>query len=107
MSRAAAHEDVFRAIADPSRRAVLDLLRSGERSVGDLLTSFDLSQPALSQHLRVLHDAGLVRRRSVGRKGMYRIDPAPLRRVARWVARYERFWNAKLDALGRHLEGME
>lgn len=96
--------DVFRAIADPTRRGLLDGLLAGEASVGVLASAFDLSLPAVSQHLRVLREVGLVTEQRVGRERRYRIRPEPLREVVDWVARYERFWEDRLDALGRHLE---
>lgn len=96
--------DVFRAIADPTRRGLLDGLLAGEASVGVLASAFDLSLPAVSQHLRVLREVGLVTEQRVGRERRYRIRPEPLREVVDWVSRYERFWEDRLDALGRHLE---
>jgi DNA-binding transcriptional ArsR family regulator len=104
MSRAAAAADVFHAIADPTRRGLLDGLVAGEAAVGQLAASFDMSLPAISQHLRVLREAGLVTERRVGRERRYRVQPEPLREVVDWVQHFERFWNEKLDALGRHLE---
>jgi DNA-binding transcriptional ArsR family regulator len=101
---AAARTDAFRAIADPTRRAVLDLLRQSERSVSELCEPFAMSQPALSQHLKVLRRAGLVTTRRAGRLRVYALDPRPLRAVSEWVAHYERFWDEKLDALGRYLD---
>lgn len=95
---------VFRAVSDPSRRAILDLLAEGERAVSDLLTHFPFSQPALSKHLKVLRDAGLVAWRAVGRQRLYSLEAEGLRSVAEWVAHYERFWNEKLDALGTVLD---
>jgi len=97
-------EDAFRAIGDPTRRAILDLLSDGERPVNDLVARFNMSQPALSQHLKVLREAGLVTPRKEGRRRLYRIEPAPLREVYDWVRHYERFWADKLDALGRYLD---
>ncbi len=96
--------DTFRAIGDPTRRAILDLLSERERTVGELVERFDVSQPALSQHLRVLRDAGLVAPRKDGRRRVYRIEAEPLREVYDWVSHYERFWDEKLDALGRYLD---
>ena len=104
MSRRHANSDAFRAISDPTRRAVLDLLRVGERPVRELARSFRMTQPALSQHLRVLRDAGLVTQRRAGRERMYRIQPRELKPVGEWIAQYERFWRHKLRALGDHLE---
>ena len=104
---AAATATVYRAIADPTRRSILDLLRAGERAVVDLLGHFDFSQPALSKHLKVLRDAGLVRMRKVGRERRYRVDAKGLRAVHDWVGHYERFWNEKLDRLGDVLDDLD
>ena len=97
-------DTVFRAVSDPSRRAILDLLAEGELAVGSLLEHFSFSQPALSKHLRLLREAGLVATRAVGRKRLYSLQAEGLRSVADWVSHYERFWNEKLDALGDVLE---
>jgi DNA-binding transcriptional ArsR family regulator len=94
---------VFRAVADPTRRAILDCLASKEESVMKLAASFDITLPAVSQHLRVLQDAHLVARRRDGRKIFYRLNPEPLSEVARWIHPYERFWRKRLRALGEHL----
>ena len=104
MARPEAAVDVFRAIADPTRRGLLDLLRNGERSVGALAGEFSLSQPAISQHLRVLKDVGLVREERQGRHRVYQLRPRPLREVLDWVSCYERFWAHKLDALEAYLD---
>lgn len=95
--------DVFRAIADPTRRGLLDLLAAGEAPVGALAAEFDVSLPAISQHLKVLREVGLVSEQRVGRERRYRIEPEPLKEVVDWIAHFEKFWNKKLDALGRHL----
>lgn len=95
---------VFKAIGDPTRRAILDLLAESERSVGELTDAFPMSQPAMSQHLKVLRTAGLVTPRKDGRRRLYRVAPEPLREVYDWVQHYERFWDDKLDALGRFLD---
>jgi DNA-binding transcriptional ArsR family regulator len=94
----------YRAIADSTRRAILDALAERERSVGDLCELFHVSQPAVSQHLKVLRESGLVRVESRGRHRFYALEPGPLREVHDWVGHYERFWNAKLDVLGRVLD---
>jgi DNA-binding transcriptional ArsR family regulator len=104
MKRRAAGRDPFRAVADPTRRSVLDLLAAGERSVTELVERFRMTQPAMSQHLRVLRSAGLVGCRREGRKRLYRIRPEQLKPVAEWVAQYERFWKRKLRALSDFLE---
>jgi DNA-binding transcriptional ArsR family regulator len=94
---------VFRAVADPTRRAILDCLANKEESVLKLAACFDMTLPAVSQHLRVLQDAHLVTRRRDGRKIFYRLSPEPLSQVARWIHPYERFWRKRLHALGEHL----
>jgi DNA-binding transcriptional ArsR family regulator len=96
--------DVFQAIADPTRRRLLELLAESERPVKELAAPFRMSQPAISQHLRVLREAGLVSERREGRHHHYRLNPEPLRDVADWVARYQRFWDQRLTALERYLD---
>jgi DNA-binding transcriptional ArsR family regulator len=86
----ARRDAVFRAISEPTRRRILDLLADRERAVKELVPQFRMSQPALSQHLRVLRDAGLVRIRRQGRMRVYSVDPRPLREVSDWVGRYQR-----------------
>lgn len=103
MSRAAATAAVFRAVADPTRRRLLDLLKRGERPVTSLADTFDVSLPAISQHLKVLKTVGLVRERRDGRRRLYRLRARPLRAVADWVSHYETFWTERLDALDEHL----
>src|SRR4051812_39307196 len=98
-----ATDDVFRAIADPIRRELLDRLRSGSQPVSKLASSFHVTLPAISQHLRVLKDVGLVREERSGRQRFYRVNPGALREVSDWVSHYQRFWSRKLDALERHL----
>jgi len=95
--------DVFRAISDPTRRALLDLLESRELPVTALVERFKVSQPAISQHLRVLRESGLVSERRQGRQRLYRLEPTPLRGAYDWLAHYRHFWTGKLDALGEHL----
>ena len=80
--------DVFRAVADPTRRAILDRLRSAELSVNDLAGPFDMTQPAVSQHLRILLDAGLVEAEQIGRQRLYKLNPQPLRAVFQWSGLY-------------------
>ncbi len=91
--------DVFRAISDPSRRAILDHLREGEMTVGDLVARFAMTQSAISQHLRILRDSRLVQVQKDGRLRRYRLNCKPLLEIYDWVAHYERFWQQKLDAL--------
>jgi DNA-binding transcriptional ArsR family regulator len=99
--------DVFHAIADDTRRALLDRLSRGEEAATTLSESFHISQPAVSQHLRVLRQAGLVEERRVGRFRLYRLQPEALREVADWVSHYEQFWRTKLAALGELLNATE
>jgi DNA-binding transcriptional ArsR family regulator len=104
MSRPAANADVFVVIADPTRRALLDLLRMGEQPVKQLAKPFSMSLPAISQHLQILCEAGLVEMRKAGRQRLYRLNPEPLKQISDWLADYEQFWQEKLDALGNYLE---
>ncbi|NDJ24665.1 metalloregulator ArsR/SmtB family transcription factor [Nostoc sp. B(2019)] len=104
MSRPVASADVFVAIADPTRRALLDLLRIGEQPVKQLAEPFAMSLPAISQHLQILCEADLVQVRKAGRQRLYRLNPEPLKQISNWVADYEQFWQEKLDALGNYLE---
>jgi DNA-binding transcriptional ArsR family regulator len=100
MSRMAA----YAALAEPSRRHILDLLRGGERSVNDLVARLDLSQPGVSKHLKVLREAGLVEVRPEGKRRWYGLRAEPLAEVAEWLEPYRQHWDARLDALERHLE---
>jgi DNA-binding transcriptional ArsR family regulator len=96
--------DVYVAIADPTRRALLRRLADeGEKNVSDLTVPFSISQPAVSKHLRILRQAGLVRSRKEGRLRLYEINPRKLRHVHDWVSHFEKYWDAKLDALGEYL----
>jgi DNA-binding transcriptional ArsR family regulator len=94
----------YGALAEPHRRQILDLLRDGERSVGDLVGRLRLSQPGVSKHLGVLREAGLVRVRAEGRRRWYGLRPEPLAEVDRWLEPYRDYWTDRLDALERHLE---
>jgi DNA-binding transcriptional ArsR family regulator len=96
--------DVFDAIASPVRRAILDLLRDGARPVHGVAASFAMTRPAVSQHLRVLRQAGLVAEDRVGRERHYRLDPRPLRAVVDWAGHYERFWQHHARMLSELLE---
>ncbi len=97
----------FEVLAEPSRRAIMDLLLAGERPVGELVSELHMSQPAVSRHLRVLRDAGLVRVRVDAQRRLYRIEAEPLRAMDEWLAPYRRLWAARLDALSEHLDAME
>ena len=91
-------------LAEPTRRRILDLLRERERSVGELVTALDLSQPGVSKHLRVLRAAGLVAVRQEAQRRWYTLDAAPLAEVDAWLQPYRRLWADRLDALERHLD---
>lgn len=95
---------VFHAIADPNRRRILDLLREGERSVQELVCSFDITFGAVSQHLKILREARLVTRRKEGRKRIYRLEPGPLKQVHDWTGIYEAAWRGRFRKLRAHLE---
>jgi DNA-binding transcriptional ArsR family regulator len=104
MHRAQASDDVFRAIADPTRRAILDRLRAGPANAGALAADFRSSRPAVSKHLRVLREARLVSDIRIGRERFYTVDPVPLQAAAGWLEGYRSFWQSSLDQLKRHLE---
>ena len=94
----------FEVLAEPTRRRILDLLRDGERSVGELVDRLTLSQPGVSKHLRVLRDAGLVQVRVEAQRRWYGLRPEPLTEIDAWLEPYRRLWAQHLDALERHLE---
>lgn len=87
------------ALSDPIRRELVDLLAGGERSAGELASRFPVSRPAVSRHLRVLREAGLLRVRTDGRRRLYALDPEPLRELDTWLERYRALWAQRLDAL--------
>lgn len=94
----------FAILAEPSRRAILSLLASSERSVSDLERQLRLPQPSVSKHLRVLREAGFVEARVDAQRRLYRLRPEPLMEVDAWLAPFRRFWAPHLDALERHLD---
>lgn len=96
--------DIFHAIADPNRRRLLDLLLAEERSVQQLMPHFDVTVGAISQHLKVLRESGLVVRRKQGRYRFYRARPEALKDVHDWTERYRAFWESRLDRLGTYLD---
>ena len=104
MSRWPAAATTFNAVADPTRRAILQLLREREQSVSELMAPFEVSQSAISQHLRVLRDAGLVADRQEGRLRLYRLNAEPLREIADWVQHFEEFWPERLQRLRAFLD---
>jgi DNA-binding transcriptional ArsR family regulator len=97
-------EAAFSALADPTRRAVLDLLRAGTRPAGDIARAFPISRPAISKHLRILRRAHLVEERREGRHRMYQLNPEPLKSVDSWLEQYRSFWNTSLANLKSFVE---
>jgi DNA-binding transcriptional ArsR family regulator len=98
---------IFEVLAEPSRREILDLLRTGERPVNDLVEQLRLTQPTVSKHLKVLRGAGLVEVRQDAQRRWYRLRLEPLTELDDWLAPYRRMWTSSLDALERHLDTME
>jgi DNA-binding transcriptional ArsR family regulator len=96
--------DGFVALAHPLRRQILELLAEAERPVGDIAARFAVTRPAVSQHLRILLDAGLVSERRRGRERLYRLRPEGVREVYDWLAHYRRFWDERLVRLAQHLD---
>ena len=99
-------ESSFAIIAEPNRRAILGLLASSERSVGEIERRLRMPQTSVSKHLRVLREAGFVESRVEAQRRVYRIRPEPLMEVDAWLAPFRRFWTAHVDALERHLDRM-
>ncbi len=97
-------DDVFVAIAHPLRRSLLDALASGERPVNELAGAYQVSRPAISQHLRILLDAGLVEGRRRGRANCYALRPEKLAAAHQWISKYERFWDTRMARLGQYLD---
>lgn len=97
-------EAVFHALADSTRREILDLLRTAERPAGEIAERFPVSRPAISRHLRVLREAGLVTHRKEAQSRLYRLAPEALREVDHWLDRYRAFWSARLQDLRRYVE---
>lgn len=96
--------DVFQAIADPTRRSIMELLADQELPVTVISSNYPMSRTAVSKHLRVLSEAGLVKERKVGRETRYRMEPEPLLELKRWLDYYDRFWENKLNVLQRLVE---
>ena len=102
-----AENKIFQALADPSRRAIFESLTHGEAAVKDLTARFDITQPAVSQHLAALKDAGLVQGRREGRCVYYRVEPSGMKPLIDWIAHYRVFWTDRVDRLERLLEKMD
>jgi len=100
-------DPVFRALADPTRRAVLDLLRSGRQPAGQIARAFPVSRPAISKHLRLLRRAHLVREHRTGRHRFYQLNPQPLQAVDHWLEQYRLFWTSKLAGLKAFVESAQ
>ncbi len=100
-------ESAFAILAEPSRRAILGLLASSRRSVGEIERQLRMPQPTVSKHLRVLRDAGFVESAVDAQRRLYRLKPEPFREVDDWLAQFRRSWSAHLDALERHLDRMD
>ena len=107
MARAATTSDVFNAIAEPQRREILVLLRTGERPVTELARELDMAQPSASKHLRVLREVGLVRDRQAGKQRLYRLDARGLRPVHAWTGGFEQFWNESFDRLEAYVQDLK
>ena len=106
MARAATTSDVFNAIAEPQRREILVLLRSGEHPVTELAEKLGMTQPGASKHLRVLREVGLVRDRKAGKQRLYGLDARELRPLHEWTGGFERFWNESFDRLDAYVQNL-
>ena len=100
-------ETSFAVVAEPNRRAILSLLLSSERSVGDIERELRLPQPSVSKHLRVLREAGFVESRIEAQRRLYRLRPEPLMELDAWLAPFRRFWSKRVDALEQYLDRMD
>jgi DNA-binding transcriptional ArsR family regulator len=107
VARAPTTSDVFNAIAEAGRRQILDALITGEKAVGDIVAGLPMSQPQVSKHLRVLSEVGLVRCRADGRHRLYRLEPARLRPLHDWLARYQQAWNDRMDRIDGYLTDLQ
>ena len=107
MARSATTADVFNAVAEAHRREILDTLIAGEKAVGSIVTDLSMSQPQVSKHLRVLSEVGLVRCRAEGRRRLYSLEPARLRPMHEWLAKYEQALNERLDRMGDYLKELQ
>lgn len=100
-------DEVFGALANPTRRDILDALLGGELTVGELAARFDMARPSVSEHLRALREAGLVTERQEGRHRFYRVTGEPMAELIGWLTPYERFWRGRMIALGDVLDQLE
>jgi DNA-binding transcriptional ArsR family regulator len=107
VARSSTTSDVFNAIAEAHRREILDALMAGEKAVGAIVDELSMSQPQVSKHLRVLSEVGLVKCRADGRRRLYRLEPACLRPMHEWLAKYEQAWNDRLDRVENYLKELQ
>ena len=107
VARSSTTSDVFNAVAEVRRREILDALMAGEKAVGAIVDDLSMSQPQVSKHLRVLSEVGLVSCRAEGRRRLYRLEPARLRPLHEWLAKYEQAWNARLDRVDDYLQELQ
>jgi DNA-binding transcriptional ArsR family regulator len=107
VARSSTTSDVFNAIAEAHRREVLDVLITGEKPVGAIVSELSLSQPQVSKHLRVLSEVGLVTCRAEGRRRLYRLEPARLQPLQEWLAKYEQAWNDRMDRMNDYLKELQ
>jgi DNA-binding transcriptional ArsR family regulator len=107
VARSSTTSDVFNAIAEVRRREILDVLMTGEKAVATIMADLSMSQPRVSKHLRVLSEVGLVTCRADGRRRLYRLEPARLRPMHEWLAKYEQAWNDRLDRVEDYLKELQ
>jgi DNA-binding transcriptional ArsR family regulator len=107
VARSSTTSDVFNAIGDAHRREILDTLISGEKAVGTIVSDLSMAQPQVSKHLRVLSEVGLVSCRPEGRRRLYSLEPAHLRPMHEWLAKYEQAWNERLDRMDDYLKELQ
>jgi|SRR6516162_4920408 DNA-binding transcriptional ArsR family regulator len=107
VARSPTTSDVFNAVAEARRREILDALITGEKAVGAIVNDLSMSQPQVSKHLRVLSEVGLVRCRAEGRRRLYSLEPARLRPLNEWLAKYEQAWNDRLDRVEDYLQELQ
>jgi DNA-binding transcriptional ArsR family regulator len=107
VARSSTTSDVFNAVAEARRRDILDTLSTGEKAVGAIVDDLSMSQPQVSKHLRVLSEVGLVRCRAEGRHRLYSLEPAHLRPMHEWLAKYEQAWNDRMDRMDDYLKELQ
>lgn len=99
------HQPVFRALADPTRRAIIAMLAEGERPIADIAAAFEMSRPAVAKHLAILKEGGVIRVEKKGRERINRLNPAALKSAADWLNYFDRFWDDRLEQLKQAVEG--